>query len=234
MSEGMRGRLIDACFGLIGEDGWRAAEVATVCARAGTSERVFRREFATLHGAVAAGLRRLSDAVYAAAEDLEPEDSVRDRLLELILARLDAAKPYKAAMEELRRSAPFDPLLSAVLAQSLDQAMDVILTQAGVEAAGPIGRTRRAALASTVYLPVFSHWLDDDSPDMGPTLRLLDRRLERLEQVARRLPGGQARRRRLRPALGDGIYGEAAPEGPAAPSSQAASASDNSEDKRSK
>ncbi|MGF1606273.1 MAG: hypothetical protein ACFB22_08035 [Rhodothalassiaceae bacterium] len=197
MSDPLRDRLIDAAFTELATAGWRRSTIAAVCSRADARERDFRREFATMTGVVLAGLRRFNDAVYAAAQDLEPEDTARERLFELILARFEAARPHKAAVAELRRAALSDPVLGAALAQSLDQTMELILHQAGIETDGIIGRARRTVLAGLVYAPVLDTWLKDDSETMGPTMSELDKRLERAEQLARLTRPSQIGRARI-------------------------------------
>lgn len=180
MTELETDKLIDAALPLIAQHGWHGVDISMVCEKAEVPNRVFRRHFGTMSGLVEGCLRRLNDAVFGAARDLEPEDSVRDRLFELLFARLDAAANLKPALVQLERGLKSDPALAVAVVRAADQAMDVVLEQAGLDSSGLRGRARRGAVMALAYGPALRAWLTDDSDDLGPTMRALDKGMGRL------------------------------------------------------
>jgi AcrR family transcriptional regulator len=105
-------------------------------------------------------------------------DTPRDRLFEVLMARLDALQPYKAALKSVSKSVPFD----AALMRQVWSSQAWMLEAAGISSAGLRGGVKAAGLA-TVYAQVFRVWLDDDDPGLARTMAALDRRLRRGEQV---------------------------------------------------
>ncbi|MBB4211947.1 TetR family transcriptional regulator [Rhodothalassium salexigens DSM 2132] len=184
----IRERLIDAAFDLVVEEGFEAVDAPAVAGRAGVDVRHFHAGFAGPVDCIVAGLIAANDSAFEAARDFEPEDTVREKLFELVMARLDRLSERREAIARLRWTALRTPLLGAALAWELDRALALMLDQAGAGAGGPAGALRRTGFLTTVYAPVVEAWLKDDSDDLAHTMAELDKRLDRAERMARRLP----------------------------------------------
>lgn len=176
-------------MGLVAEQGWRALRLNGVADVAGIPAEEFRRLYpykASLLTACAAQVER-----EAASEPpvFEPEDSVRDRLFELLMQRLDILSPYKQAVGRILREIPAEPVSVAMSGPDTMRLMGGILEQAGVSATGPFGCLRRKGLAA-IWLATLREWVGDDSPDNARTMAALDAHLRRIEPFARILAGG--------------------------------------------
>ena len=183
-----RDKLIEAAFAVVADDGWSAADADTIAARAGTEARQFQTRFAGPIDCLIAGLIAANESAFEAARDFEPEDTVREKLFELVMARLDRLKPWRDAIGRLRWAGFRDPMLGAALAWEVDRAVALMFDQAGVEDRGPVGALRRGAFITTVYAPILDTWIKDESADLSETMADLDKHLDRAERAARRLP----------------------------------------------
>lgn len=181
----LRERIVEATMQMVADEGWRGCSLDDLLARTGAERPAFYREFDDLYSVIAAASRRLDGEMLAAA-DFEPEETVRDRLFALIMARFDAAKPWRQAIARLARAAATDPLLAALGLRSLHHTAARALETAGLTTAGLFGPGRVAAFVAGVLLPSSRVWLADDSEDLARTMAELDRRLGQAEGLAGR------------------------------------------------
>lgn len=136
--------------------------------------------------------QEIDRSMVAESEADDPASSVRDRLFELLMLRLDRLMPLKDTLRQLGRR-PGAKDAGAVLTDlpgflcSLRRSMGLALELAGVSTSGVAGRVRISAL-TLIYLATFRSWLRDDSPDLGATMRTLDQQLARAERWAPRIP----------------------------------------------
>lgn len=184
---GLRDRIIDAALAAIAENGWQGTGCGDVIDRAGVGAAEFYREFDDLVSVVIAAMRRANAEMHAASVEIEPEDTVRERLFTLLMARFDTASPHRATISAVLRAIPFDPQLAMRLLHALAAMAEQALTLAG--AGGPGGRAghflRARLLLVSVILPTARVWLRDDSPDLAKTMVALDAALARAERAAR-------------------------------------------------
>ncbi|MBX9745381.1 MAG: hypothetical protein K2X34_00670, partial [Hyphomonadaceae bacterium] len=85
----------------------------------------------------------------AIAEDLEkldPGQSVRDRLFELIMRRFEAMEPHRTAVLSLEQGQDRDPTLMAAAHQRHVRCARWVLALAGLEADGMSGQARAQGL----------------------------------------------------------------------------------------
>jgi len=218
-----RSRIIHAAMDCIGETGWSGCTVDEICVRAGVDEAAFYGEFDGLLSVIAGAGRKLGAAMLEAAQEFEPDEAARDKLFALLMARFDAAKSWRPAIDRLARAAVRDPRLAAVGMNSLRTAGKRALDAAGIGAAGLFGPGRIAALATGVLLPVGRVWLKDDSEDLSKTMAALDRRLGRLERLASRLGPLAGARSRGRDRGASPAFKRPAPPPPAPPAKPAPS-----------
>ncbi len=165
-------------------------DLADVLERAGTPEAVLAELARHLD-------RKMVEVAPSGEEDL----SVRERLFELMMQRLDAMAPFKDGLRRLAREKPGAPGLTLQTLCNLDRTAGWMLAAAGAGGAGLESSVRRIALVQA-YGRVVRVWLDDDSPDLAATMSELDKRLAQLEDWAsgvERLRRFGGRRRSSRP-----------------------------------
>ena len=145
-----------------------------------------QRLFAQPAAAVEKGITDLNESVMLSlADDFadDPEASHHDKILEGLIARYEAWRPYRKAIDHLNKASLRDPLLGAMLVMRLNQASERLLTIAGVDLGGINGMLQVKGL-SGIALSCQREWMRDDSPDMATTIRSLDQRLRQAEELA--------------------------------------------------
>jgi AcrR family transcriptional regulator len=147
---------------------------------------------------------RVDRAVLAGTDAEAADEPIHDRLLDVLMRRLEALAPYKDAIASILRDTTCDPLAVACAAPSMLRRMAWCLEAAGIGSAGLVGRIRAKGLAA-IYLSAMVVWLRDDSPDQGRTLAHLDKSLRRAERLAGALSRGP------RTPQPEGDLGEAVP-----------------------
>lgn len=184
-------RLIKAAMALAAERSWRAISLADIAAEAKVSLAQLHAVFSS-KGAI---LRAFSDRIDAVVLDGTDDDSrdepINDRLLDVLVRRLEALQDYKSAIGSIFRDTVTDPAAALCGGPRLLRSMAWSLEAAGIGSSGLRGRLRTKGLAA-VYLSTLCVWLRDDSDDLGPTLAHLDRALTRAERLA--MTCGLARR----------------------------------------
>jgi AcrR family transcriptional regulator len=207
--------LIAAALRLAGEQGWHRVSVAAAARAADIPLPAARGRFPTRH-AILLGLGRLADQAVLA----EPlgEGSVRDRLFELLMQRLDAFQAHRAGVLAVLRALPTDPAAVVLLTCATRNSMRWMLDAAGVSTTGLAGELRLRGLIG-VWLWAVRAWQRDETEDLSATMAALDAALARAEQAATWLND----RRRTPPATPDATA-EAEPGSPddAAPLDDAA------------
>jgi AcrR family transcriptional regulator len=176
-------RIVDAAMALAARSRWRDVTLAGIAAEAKISLVQLHEIFGSKAAIVAALGDRVDRAVLAGTDPEATSEPVHDRLLDVLMRRLDALAPYKEGIASILREAPCDPAGALCAAPRLVRAMAWCLEAAGVKSAGLAGRLRAKGLAA-IYLSTLVVWLRDDSPDLGRTLAHLDKALRRAERLA--------------------------------------------------
>ena len=78
----------------------------------------------------------------AEAPPAEEGEQPRDRVFDLLMRRFDALRPYKPALEVLRRELPADPPAMLAAGAALLRSMRWMLEAAGIETGGVARRIR--------------------------------------------------------------------------------------------
>jgi AcrR family transcriptional regulator len=174
-------RAIDAAMQLAATQGWRDTTLADIAETAGLSLGELRR----VAGGKTEILQALSRRADAAMLDAGPAEgeSVRDKVFELLMRRLDALSPFKPGLKAVSRDLARDPGAAARLACGTARSMAWTLEAAGVNPRGPIGGLRVNALAA-IYAYTLRGWLNDESADNAKTMAALDKALRRAESLA--------------------------------------------------
>jgi hypothetical protein len=169
---------------------WREVTLAKLADAAG-------RPLADLYGA------SLGDAVDCVEEAfdraiadnvdaLDPTQSVRDRLFELIMRRFEAMEPHRVAVLAMEQGADRDPTLLAAAHQRHVRCARWVLALAGLEADGMTGQARAQGLG-VIIGQARGAWRGDDAGDFAKTMASLDKNLRRAEEMFGRWAGFEAK-----------------------------------------
>ena len=184
----VRDRIIDAALDLAAERPWGNISLGDIAAAARQPLGKLHEQFPSKTAIVRAVMERTNAVMLAAVDPKAEDEPPRDRLLDVMMQRLDALAPHRAAMRSILRDLTFDPLSTLSLGPGFLASMAWTLEAAGISASGFRGTLRTKGLAA-IYLGALSVWLNDDSEDQGKTLALLDRRLKLAERAALFLNG---------------------------------------------
>ena len=184
----IRDRIIDATMVMAAHRDWDSFDIADVARQAEVSLSEFRDCFPS-KGAVLAGLeRRIDQAVLAdEAKELAGEP-VRERLFDVLMRRLDAMTPYKAAIRSIMKALRRDPLMLLALNQTAVNSMRFMLAAAGVDTGGPLGALRIQG-GVLLFARVVEVWVDDEDKDMAKTIARLDRELDQAGKIIHKIDG---------------------------------------------
>lgn len=170
-----RDKTIDAMMALLAEQRFEDIGLAEVAGRAGLKLSDLRAEFGSTLAIVTAHIKDIDRIVLAGTSADMVEEPPRQRLLDVLMRRLDALAPYKDAVYSLMRSARRNPGLALALNTMAVRSQSWMLEAAGIAAHGPRGALR-AQGAALMFARVLSVWFDDE-PDMERTMAALDRGL---------------------------------------------------------
>jgi AcrR family transcriptional regulator len=173
-----RGRIVNALLELLAQERIEDIGFGAIARRAGLSLADCRAAFPSVLAVLAAYTAEIDGRVLAGGDADTAEEPPRERLFDLLMRRLEALTPHKAAIRSLARSAMRDPALALTLNALTVGSMQWMLSAADISAAGPKGILRGQGLA-LLYASVLRTWLDDDDPGLARTMAALDRALSR-------------------------------------------------------
>ncbi len=173
-----REKITAAFLGLLAERPFDEIDLAEVAAAAGVSLVELRGEFASTLSIFAAHMKAVDRAVLAQDLSDMAEESERERLFDVLMRRLDALAPHRAAIRSLLRSARRNPPLALALNGLAVRSQHWMLAAAGIPASGRRGMVRAQGLAM-LFASVLRTWVDDDDAGQARTMAALDRALAR-------------------------------------------------------
>ena len=184
-SPSARQAVIEATMRLAADRPWNDIELVDIAREAGVSLADLRDLFPS-KGAILGGFSRMIDrkVLEAPSDDLAGEPA-RERVFDVMMRRLDAMAPYKAALRRIVRALRFDPLSLAALNQAGLNSQRYMLAAAGISTEGPLGLLKVQG-AVVVLANTMETWLEDDDPVQAKTMARLDRELRRGERVLER------------------------------------------------
>ncbi|HXW25036.1 MAG TPA: TetR/AcrR family transcriptional regulator [Xanthobacteraceae bacterium] len=173
-----REKIIAALLALLAEQPIEKIGFGAIAARAGLTLADCRAEFRSVLAVLAAHMKEIDRQVLAGGDVDAAEEGPRERLFDVLMRRLEALGPHKAAIRSLTRSAACSPGLAFALNGLIVRSLQWMLTAADISAAGPKGLMRAQGLA-VLYASVVRTWLNDDDPGLSRTMAALDRALAR-------------------------------------------------------
>jgi AcrR family transcriptional regulator len=184
--------LVASAMLLAAAQGWRGVTVAAAARAAGLELGRARARFPG-RAVILARLGQMADqsALAAAAS----EGPVRERLFDMVMARLDVFQAHRDGVLAVLRALPSEPGLALLLGAATKRSMAWLLEAAGADASGLRGELRQQGMIA-VWLYTLRAWEKDESADLGGTMAALDKALERAEQASAwlngRAPAGEA------------------------------------------
>lgn len=176
-------KIVTAALDLAARLGWRHVSLAEVAQEAGVGLAELYHQYPSKDAILAGFSRAIDEAVLAGAQPPSEEESVKDRLFDLLMRRFDALKPYKSGLAAVMRDGAGGPVEMLCSGARLYRAMAWTLEAAGVSSAGIAGDIKTKGLMA-VFLSALRVWLRDDTEDQSRTMAALDRSLARAESLA--------------------------------------------------
>lgn len=201
-----RTKAVRAALELARERGWRDLSLSDIAQAAGLGLADLRREFACKSDILKAFQAEVDAEVLSKAKAATSDQSMRDRVFDIVMTRFEVMAPYKPALKRISADLCCRPGEAAELACSTLTSQYWMLAGAGAKLNGASAALRVTGLAA-IYAKVFGVWLNDDTPGLDRTMAALDRRLRKgedwlvnLESVCRfacgLIPRGWRRRER--------------------------------------
>lgn len=176
--------VLDAFLTLVAERGYGKVTLRDVAASADIGLADLYRLYPDKRALVAGVMARVDAAVLAGTpRQVDPEETARDRLFDVMMRRYDTLKPHREAVRSIVRAARRDPLLALALAPSARRSMAAMLEAAGLSSEGISGAVRQNGLLA-IYAAVSRVFDSDDSADLSKTMAALDGRLKTAERWA--------------------------------------------------
>jgi len=186
-------RIVDAALDEIEAEGWFAANMPAIAARAdvplGEALLLVPNKTCLLN----AFIDRIDARTLSPVKKLDAADSPRDRLFELTMRRFDALNERRGAVRAVVRGVARDPAAAVAGLCRLQRSFAAMLEAAGISSSGLLGLVRMQGLGGVLACALRA-WMDDDSEDLAKTMAALDRALDKAEKLARfKVPRRRAR-----------------------------------------
>ena len=179
----IRENIIAAALAVAAEEPWEFASPLSIAEKAGISLTELQSVFPSKQAIVTTIIDRLDSEVEAAFPTIDQSVSVRDRLFDVLMERIDLANQHRAAHISFFKSFGWarDGICGDITL--MKKSMTRMADCAGMDTGGLFGPLRVTGL-TLGYLWVLLTWMRDASPDLGRTMAELDKTLSRLEGAA--------------------------------------------------
>jgi AcrR family transcriptional regulator len=175
---------LDAFIKLIASKGFADVALRDVAEAAGLSLAELYRVYPDKVALVAAFMAKIDAQVLAGTPARrDPEETARDRLFDVMMRRYDALRPYREALDAIRRAGLRDPMLALAIGPALRRSMAAMLEAAAVPSEGLSGALRQNGLLA-IHYAVSRVYDKDDTTDLSKTMAALDSRLKGAERWA--------------------------------------------------
>jgi AcrR family transcriptional regulator len=181
-----RDRIIDTLMSLAAETSWDQITLPMIAKGAEVSLADLRDHYPS-KGAILGGFsKRIDRIVLEGTGDDMMGEPARERVLDIMMRRMDALQPYKAGLQEIRNATRRDPLMLAALNQLALNSWRYMLAAADIDTEDGLGMVRVQG-AAVVFVRTLDTWFDDEGADLAKTMAKLDTELGKGEKVMDRL-----------------------------------------------
>jgi AcrR family transcriptional regulator len=179
-----RDRVIDALMALCAEKPFGDIGLAEIAERAGVSLAEFRDLFPSKGAILGAFTKRIDHIVLEGTTGELAEEPARERVLDIMMRRFDALRPYREALRSISRGLRRDPLSLAAMNQVALNSQRFMLAAAGIDTTDALGPLKLQG-AVAVFARAFETFLEDEEADLAKTMARLDKELDRGERLLR-------------------------------------------------
>ncbi len=180
----VREALAKAALTVAAERGWRGVTLFDLAAAAGRPVTDFFG--ASLSDAADCVEEAFDRAVGVGLTQVDANQSLRDRLFDLIMQRFEAMEPHRAAV--LAMEPVGDPVALASLHVRHVRLAQWVMALSGIDGEGVAGKARAQGLAVIIGQARMA-WRQDDAGDFARTMAALDKALRRAEETFGRFAG---------------------------------------------
>lgn len=181
-----RKAIVEATMRLAAEQPFEAIRIAAICREAGVTLAQFRDLFPSKGAVLGALSRQIDHAVLSRASGDLADEGAKDRLFDVLMARLDAMAPYKAGLKSVADYARSDPGVAWNLNTMMLNSMRFMMEAAELDHEGVVGAMKLQGLVG-LWTRVMNVWFEDDDPGLSRTMAELDRLLDQGGAMATRL-----------------------------------------------
>ncbi len=175
-------RILDAALMLAAENRWRDVTMERIAGEAGASLARVYEFFPSKAAFLTRLMRRIDDQVLSGHDAADADEPKRERLLDVLMRRLDAMAPHRRAIASMLRDGGVDPLGAVCSLPTFAKSIAWSLEAAGISASGLLGIARVKGLAA-IHLTALRIWMKDETQDLSETMAYLDRNLRRAERL---------------------------------------------------
>ena len=180
--------LIDTTLSLAGELGWPSVTLQLI----GKTANVPLSEVSAIFSSkwdILEAFRERTDLLLIAGKSANLSgQSAKDRLFDILMARIEIIEPWKAGIGSIARHAVAQPITGIRLFTSLNKSMECMIEHVNAKIQGP-GKLIQSRGLTLIYLLVLRRWIGDHSSDLGPTMAELNERLISADQLLSRICG---------------------------------------------
>ena len=176
-------RLLAAAMSEAAAVGWQNLSFEVIARRAGMTLGEVLTHIPTRSHLLARFADHVDHTGLRALETVDHDQSVKDRLFDVIMRRLDVLQKHRSGVIAMMKGVMAEPGEAAMLLARLSRSMAVTLAAAGLSPHGLRGLAQLMGLKA-VYLSTLRAWRDDASADMAKTMAALNRALGYAEQAA--------------------------------------------------
>lgn len=180
-----RDGIIDALMRLAALHDWDAISLSDIAQEAGMDLGTMRAAFPSKGAILGAYSRRIDLAVLKDDGADMADETARERLFDVLMRRIDAMAPHKAALKRIAKAVRRDPLTMAALNSAALNSQRYMLAAAGISAEDALGPIK-AQGAVLAFAATLETWFEDEDPGMARTLARLDKELRRGETFIKR------------------------------------------------
>ena len=158
-----------ATFKALEEKGWAPLTLHHVAEEAGISLEELHKVATSKEDLMTVMIAYVEAKTLAYIEKDDEETPQEDRLFDVLFARFEAAGPHKAGLKRLWQDMKESPTLLRPLMPQFMEALKRLGALGVLDFDGPLG-VIQVRLFGLIYLRMFHVWLEDDSPDLAPTM----------------------------------------------------------------
>lgn len=184
----IRKAIQDAALEAAAKEPWQFVSPLTIAENAGIGLSELEQVFPDKPSILKAIIDDLDAQVESSFLGIDDSISVRDRLFDVLMERIEIANQNRAAHISFFKSFGWTKQSTCSDLHMMKDSMNRMAKCAGMDTEGLFGAGRVAGL-SVAYLWVLLIWINDTSPDLGKTMAELDRTLGRAESIAEYFSG---------------------------------------------